>query len=281
VRGAALGLLAALAATAAGAADPATLARGELVFHIGGCSNCHTAKDGALLAGGDPIVTPFGTFHPPNITPDHTYGIGGWTEEQFLRAMREGVSPEGEPYYPVFPYISYTRMSDDDLRALKAWLATVPPSDKPSPPHELGFPYDQRWAIGLWQWAFFTPERFTPDPARDEAWNRGAYLVLGPGHCAECHSPRNVMGVIDWERAFSGGDLGGPKGKVPNITSNPESGIGRWSERDIITALTLGMLPDGDFLEREMATFVKNGTSKLPPDDVRAIAVFLRSLPPR
>lgn len=281
MRVAALGLIGALAATAAGAADPETLARGELLFNIGGCTNCHTAKDGPLLAGGDPLVTPFGSFHPPNITPDATTGIGGWSEADFIRAMREGVSPAGEPFYPAFPYTSYSRMSDEDLRALKAWLDTVPPVERPSPPHELGFPFNQRWLIGLWQWAFFTPERFVPDPARDEAWNRGAYLVLGPGHCVECHTPRNALGVLDMHAAFAGGDLGGPKGKVPNITGNPDKGIGSWSEGDIVTALTLGMLPDGDFVGGEMAKIVRNGTGKLPAEDVQAIATYLKSLPPR
>jgi mono/diheme cytochrome c family protein len=281
VRGIALGLIGALAAGAAGAADPGTLARGELIFNIGGCTNCHTAKDGPLLGGGDPIRTPFGAFHPPNITPHPEAGIGGWSDAEFIRAMREGVAPDGTAYYPAFPYTSYTRMSDEDLRALKAWLDSVPPVETPSKPHELGFPYNQRWAIGLWQWAFFTPGRFASDPTRDEAWNRGAYLSLGPGHCAECHTPRNFLGVLDWDSAFAGGDLGGPDGKVPNITSNPAGGIGGWSEQDIVTALTLGMLPDGDFVGGEMAKVVRNGTSKLPLEDVRAIAVYLRSLPPR
>jgi mono/diheme cytochrome c family protein len=279
IRSAALAL--GLAAAPVAAADPDVLARGELLFHIGGCTNCHTAKDGPLLAGGEPLVTPFGTFHPPNITPHPAAGIGGWSDAQFIRAMREGVAPDGSPYYPAFPYTSYTRMSDEDLRALKAWLDTVPPVEAPSRPHELGFPYNQRWAIGLWQWAFFTPERFEPDPARDEVWNRGAYLALGPGHCAECHTPRSFLGVLDRDSAFAGGDLGGPQGKVPNITSNPAGGIGGWSEGDIVTALTLGMLPDGDFVGGEMAKIVRNGTSKLPPEDVRAIVAYLRSLPPR
>ena len=146
------GLLAAsLALCAAGdaraQADPAK--QGELVFHIGGCTHCHTAKDGQPLAGGDPLVTPFGTFHPPNITPDPKHGIGGWTEAQFIRAMREGRSPSGAPYYPAFPYTSYTRMTDEDLLALKAYLDTVPAVPQASRGHELAFPFNQRWGIRL------------------------------------------------------------------------------------------------------------------------------------
>jgi mono/diheme cytochrome c family protein len=278
--------LAALAVTlilwigTAGAADPALIARGEQVFNIGGCTNCHTAQGGQLLAGGAPLVTPFGTFHPPNITPDPTHGIGGWTQEQFNTAMREGRAPSGAAYYPAFPYTSYTRMTDEDLAALKAYLDSLPPSAQPRREHELGFPYNQRWGIRLWQWAFFTPGRFQPQPDKGEVWNRGAYLALGPGHCVECHTARNSLGVLDMEMAFAGGDLGGPEGKVPNITSSAD-GIGDWSEGDVSTALTLGMLPDGDFLGGEMGKIVNNGTGKLPPEDVAAIVAYIKALPPR
>lgn len=271
-------LLLAMTAGAA-AADPDLVTRGEQVFNIGGCTNCHTREGSQTLAGGAPLVTPFGTFHPPNITPDPTHGIGGWTQEQFDTAMREGRSPSGAPYYPAFPYTSYTRMSDDDLVALKAYLDSLPPSANPSPEHELGFPFNQRWGVRFWQWAFFTPGRFVPQPEKGDVWNRGAYLVLGPGHCAECHTPRNALGVLDMDRAFAGGDLGGPNGKVPNITTSP-NGIGAWSEDDISTALSLGMLPDGDFLGGEMGKIVSNGTSKLPPEDLAAVVTFLKALPP-
>jgi mono/diheme cytochrome c family protein len=278
VLGALAAAVVALAGTPARAADPELARKGELLFHIGGCTNCHTAKDGPLLAGGGPIQSPYGPFYAPNITPDPETGIGGWSEADFIRAMREGMSPEGQPYYPAFPYTSYTRMSDDDLKALKAYLDTVPPVRQESRAHELSFPFNQRWGMRLWQMAFFEPGRFAPDPARDAAWNRGAYLVQGPGHCAECHTPRTAYGVLERDRAFTGAQLG--KEKVPNITSDAEAGIGAWSHGDIVTLLKLGMTPEGDFVGSEMAKVVNNGTSKLPEADVAAIATYLESLPP-
>lgn len=269
----ALTLSTVLAGTAAGAAEP----DGELLFHIGGCTNCHTAKDGALLAGGDPIVTPFGSFIAPNITPDPETGIGGWSLEDFIRAMREGRAPDGSPLYPAFPYTSYTKMSDADLSALKHYLDTVPAVRQESRPHELGFPFNIRWGLYLWQWLFFTPERLAPDPAHDAAWNRGAYLVLGPGHCGECHTPRTFYGVLDWSRPFTGGQVG--KEKIPDITPARAHGLGDWSASDITTFLKLGMTPDGDFVGSDMAKIVNNGTSKLPQPDLDAIVGYLQSLP--
>jgi mono/diheme cytochrome c family protein len=264
-----------------GRADEALRARGELLFNIGGCTNCHTAKDGPALAGGEPIRTPFGTFHAPNITPDPETGIGGWSEADFIRAMQQGVSPSGAPYYPAFPYTSYTLMSADDLRALKAHLDTIPPARRNSPPHDLAFPYNLRLGLRPWRWLFFTPGRFVPDPSRDAAWNRGAFLVNGPGHCQECHTPRTRWGTLDAAQAFAGGDLGPGIGKVPNITAHPERGIGRWSEDDIAFALTIGATPDGQTLAGDMAKVVANGTSRLPEADLLAVAAYLASLPPR
>lgn len=273
---AAIGLLGAGAASAAEPAGPQAQ-QGELLFSIGGCTNCHTAKDGPLLAGGDAIPSPYGLFYAPNITPDPETGIGGWSEEDFIRAMHDGRSPDGAAYYPAFPYTSYTRMADEDLKALKAYLDAIPPVRKESRPHELSFPYSQRWGMHLWQWAFFEPARFRPDPARDAAWNRGAYLVQGPGHCGECHTPRDSLGVPETERAFAGARLG--KEAVPNITGSPK-GLGNWGHGDVVTLLKLGMLPDADFVGSEMAKVVNNGTSKLPDPDIGAIATYLKSLPP-
>ena len=193
--------------------------------------------------------------------------------------MREGVAPDGSPYYPAFPFTSYTRMTDADLRALKAYLDTVPAVRQTSRPHELAFPYNLRLGLWPWRWAFFTPARFVPDPARDEAWNRGAYLVEGPGHCQECHTPRTWSLSLDSARAFQGGDLGPGIGKVPDITRHPERGLGQWTEDDYLFLLQLGMKPDGDFVGGDMAKIVTNGTAKLSEPDRQAITRFLMSLP--
>lgn len=277
---AALVALLAFAAAAPTCADAGEeLARGELLFHIGGCTNCHTARDGPFLAGGDPLETPFGTFWAPNITPDLETGVGRWSEDDFLRAMRYGKALDGSPYYPAFPYTSYARMSDSDLRALWAYLRTVSPVRRANPPHELSFPYNLRWSLHLWQWAFHDPTPLAPDPAKSEAWNRGAYLVEGPGHCAECHTPRTFWGTLDHSRAYAGGRLG--KEVIPNITSDPDKGIGKWTTNDLVGLLLIGIKPDGDFVGGDMAKVVRNGTAKLPDSDREAIAVYLRSLPPR
>jgi mono/diheme cytochrome c family protein len=255
-------------------AEEDAIARGELLFNIGGCTNCHTAKDGPVLAGGDPIRTPFGTFHAPNITPDPDTGIGAWSEADFLRAMREGIAPNGAAYYPAFPYTSYAAMPEADLKALKAYLDTIEPVAQENRPHRLAFPYNLRAGLHLWQWAFFDPVPFSPRPDRTMEWNRGAYLVNGPGHCQECHTPRGWTGALDRERAFEGSDLGEGIGRVPAITPT-EQGIGDWSADDLLLFFQLGMMPDGDFAGGEMGKVVSNATAKLPDADRQAIVDYL------
>jgi mono/diheme cytochrome c family protein len=274
-----LAIAAAIAAgtqsTGHAAGDPA---RGEYLFHAGGCESCHTAKDGAPLAGGVRLETPFGTFVAPNITPHSQAGIGGWSEADFIHAMTEGISPEGAPYYPAFPFTSYARMTERDLRDLKAWLDTVAPVATPAPPHDVAFPFGLRFGLWPWRWLFFDRQPFVADPAKTDEWNRGAYLVQGPGHCGECHSPRNLLGVVDESRAFAGND-NGPDGKsVPGL--RPDDDIGGWSVGDVVTLLQLGLTPDGDFMGGAMTDVIKNDTSKLTDADVRAIAVYLKDLPP-
>lgn len=264
---------------AGSAADAEQLARGEQVLRIGGCAHCHTAKEGPALAGGDALVTPFGTFYAPNITPSKTTGIGGWSEADFAKAMREGLSPKGDPYYPAFPFTSYTRMTDEDLKDLKAYLDSVPAVEQASRPHELGFPFNQRWGLHAWRLAFFTPGRFTPDPARSREWNRGAYLAESLGHCQECHTPRTFYGVLEKDRAYAGATLG--KEKIPNLTTDKKAGLGDWTKGDVKGLLSMGMTPDGDFVGGEMAKIVEHGTGKLPAADLDALVEYLISLPPK
>jgi mono/diheme cytochrome c family protein len=255
--------------------------RGAYVLRMGGCIACHTdGQDGAMLAGGRALETGFGTFYTSNITPDRETGIGGWTTGDFVLAMTDGVSPEGAHYFPAFPYPSYTLMTEDDLVDLKAYLDTVEPVRNGVPPHDLRFPYDIRLLIGGWKLLYFRDGPFRPDPDRSEAWNRGAYLVNGPGHCGECHTPRDALGGPIADR-FLAGNPDGPEGKkVPNITPHAD-GIGAWSKGDLVFALQTSIMPDGDVFGAGMGEVVDNATSHLTPEDLEAIAEYLLSLPPR
>lgn len=210
----------------------------------------------------------------PNITPDTATGIGGWSEDDLVRAMTEGVSPTGRHYYPSFPYTSYTRMRREDIADLKAYLDTVPAVANEAGPHELGFPFSVRLGNFLWKLLFFAPGEFQPDPARGVEWNRGAYIVNGPGHCGECHTPRNFMGGIDSNRALAGATLPeGDGGKVPAL-----AGLA-WSVDDIEYGLETGFTPDGGLLGSNMADVITENTSKLTAADRCDIAVYLKSLP--
>ena len=254
--------------------------RGELLFHIGGCQSCHTAKDGKPLAGGAPLPTPLGTFYPPNITPDEQAGIGAWSDEDFVRAMQQGISPQGAPYYPAFPYTSYARMTRDDLLALFGYIKShIAPVAEPSRPHELIFPVSIRSGLWGWRWLFFDPQPIEPDRSKSAEWNTGTYLVQGPGHCGQCHSPRTYwgFGTMDETKALSGnpGDL--LTGKAPNITADPKAGIGAWSVDDLAGLLSLGMTPEGDFVGGEMAKVVENSTGKISQEARAAIATYLSS----
>jgi mono/diheme cytochrome c family protein len=270
-----------LAAATAQADETALQKRGEYVLRIAGCIACHTDTDnkGPLLAGGGPIKTPRGVFYPPNITPDPTYGIGGWSEADLARALTEGIGPDGRHFYPAFPYTSYTHMRRADIHALKAYLDTVPAVHQPSHPHELPW-YVTRSAMWLWQKLYFTPGTFTPHKDKSAAWNRGAYLVQALGHCAECHSPRSSLGVID-ERLRLAGTRDGPDGDtIPNITPDKQTGIGGWSAADLAYYLRTGADPDGDYAGGLMGKVIDEGLSHLTKPDARAIATYLRSLKP-
>jgi mono/diheme cytochrome c family protein len=254
------------------------LANGRTMLHAGGCPACHATPDQddtTKLGGGAAIKTAFGTFYAPNISPDRTDGIGRWSESDFITALTRGVSPAGTHYYPVFPYPSYRNMTLPDVRDLFAYLKTLPPVAARSRAHEVPFPFSVRRVVGVWK-LLFLGEPFHPDPSQSAAWNRGAYLVNGPGHCAECHSPRNILGGIKAGQRFAGGPDQEGEGWVPNITQKE---LGSWSQKDIAYMLETGDTPDGDSVGGSMAKVVKN-TAQLSSADRDAIAAYIKSLPP-
>ncbi len=255
------------------------LAKGLTTFNAGGCSSCHAVPgqpDRTRLGGGLAIPTPFGTFYAPNISPDPVDGIGRWTEAQFVRAVTQGVSPAGFHYFPAFPYTSYQHARVADIRDLFAYLKTLAPVSGKVRHHDVPFPFDIRRNIGIWKWLFMDGKPFVPDAARSPRWNRGAYLVNGLGHCAECHSPRNFLGGIVAAQRFAGGPNPEGEGWVPNIT---QKGLGDWSETDIAYFLETGQMPDGDTAGGSMVRVIRN-ISQLSSEDRAAIAEYLKSLPP-
>jgi mono/diheme cytochrome c family protein len=265
------------------AADAGNAKHGEYVARLGSCHSCHMdpKKKDAPLAGGRELTSPFGTFHVPNITPDTESGIGRWSNGDFIRAMTEGVAPDGRHYYPAFPFTSYTRMTRNDLLDLKAYLDTVKPVRNVVPSHSLRFPYKFRFTLAIWKWLFFRPAPFKPDPAKSAFWNRGAYLVTGPGHCGECHTVRNFLGATSPSHALAGVKAGLDGEHIPNITPDRKDGIGLWSAADIVKFLKTGELPYGETVDAPMDEVIANGTSHWTDDDRKAVAEYLLSLPER
>jgi mono/diheme cytochrome c family protein len=265
------------ASPAVAAGDPS---HGEYVARLGGCHSCHTnaRQNGAPLAGGVALTSQFGTFHVPNITPDTETGIGGWSDNDFIRAMTDGVAPNGSHYYPAYPFTSYTRMRRQDLLDLKAYLDTVKPVHNQVPTHDLRFPYNFRFLLGAWKWLFFLRGPFKPDPGKNAVWNRGAYLVTGPGHCGECHTARSVLGATDEGHALAGAKQGPDGNSVPNITPHRKEGIGLWSAQDVVDFLKTGELPFGEEVDPPMDDVITNSTSHWTVDDRTAIATYLLSL---
>ena len=249
--------------------------RGAEVLRLGGCVSCHTdsVSGGALLAGGPALVTQFGTFHAPNITPHPEAGIGGWTLAQFAEAMRNGVGSEGH-LYPIFPYEHYTLMSDQEVADLYAAINEVTPSDTVAPPHELGFPFNIRPTLGVWKALFFRPGRYVPDPTRSEAWNRGRYLATGPAHCIACHTPRNLLGALETGQAFDGNRDGGPGGRTPAITAE-ELRDEDYDTATLVDALKTGFTPGFDVLGGAMGEVIRDSTSHWADADLEALAAFL------
>ena len=262
--------------------DQAQIDRGAYVFAAADCAACHTdvKGKGPPLAGGRPLKTPFGIFYSPNITPDPDTGIGRWSDADFVNALRNGVAPDGGHLFPVFPYPSFTKMTDQDMLDLKAYLFSLPPVVHPNKEHDVDFPFGWRFTLGVWKMLNFDAGPYVPDPKQSAEWNRGAYLVQAVAHCGECHTPRGWLGGLEQSSAFSG-TKDGPDGlKVPNITPDKDTGVGSWSQSDLVRVLRTGQLPDGDFVGPGMGEVVENGTSKLTDADRQAIAVYLATVPP-
>lgn len=246
--------------------------RGEYLSKAGGCIGCHTEtrKDAQPYAGGRALKTPFGTFYGPNITPHPQAGIGAWSEADFVRAMREGKRRDGANYFPAFPYTSFTRVSDADLRDLWAYLRSLKPSAQPNKEHELGFLYRWRFLVAFWKWLFLEVG------PKGEPENRGRYLTDALGHCGECHTPRNFLGGPKTSRYLGGAKLGDDV-NAPNITPTRLKKYGAGELKDI---LTTGLYPDGDVMGETMSEVVKNTTSQLSADDLNALITYLLSVPP-
>jgi len=264
------------------AAPAGDAARGERVFWAAGCSSCHAAPGATgdarfRLGGGVALDTPFGRFLAPNISPDKENGIGNWSFADFANALMRGVSPSGEHLFPAFPYTSYARMTLEDAADLYAFLLTLPPIAEKAPGHEVSFPFNVRRGVGMWKRMFFDPAPVMDfeDPSAELA--RGQYLVEGPGHCGECHTPRNAIGGMDPSRWLAGGPAAAGDGKVPNIT--PGSDIGSWSEDEIAEFLKSGFTPEFDSAGGAMAEVVRN-LAELPDEDLQAIAAYLKAVPP-
>jgi mono/diheme cytochrome c family protein len=269
-------------APAAVAANQSGIEYGLYLSKAGNCMSCHTRSSDDPFAGGVAFETSFGTIYSTNITPDAETGIGEWTLDDFAMALRQGVRPDGKHLYPVFPYTSYTMMSDEEVAALFAYFQTLRPVKYRPPENDLQFPYSQRWALGMWKSLYFDEGRFESSPDRRREWNRGAYLVNGLAHCGMCHTPRNFLGAGDEDLALTGGTYMDERdGKLlnwsaTNLTS-AKSGLGFWSVEDIVSYLQLGVSSRAGVFG-PMNEVVVNGTRHLKGRDLRAMAVYLKSL---
>ncbi len=269
-------LAVALALPIAARADPdnfTQVSRGAALAAVGDCTGCHTVPGGKPFAGGMMLETPFGPIATPNLTPDNETGLGRWTAGEFARAMHEGIGRDGMRLYPAFPYPFYTKVAREDVDAIYAFLRTLPPVRNPVPRDTLPFPFDIRLAMAGWNTLFFTPGYFRPDPGKSPEYNRGAYLVEGLGHCGACHTQMNWFGANRTTRTLEGGELQG--WFAPNLTDDPRIGLGRWSEEEIVTYLRTGRT-DRTQASGPMVEVIENSTSRMPPADLHAMAVYLK-----
>lgn len=272
-------------ASAPAAASAELVGRGAYLARAGNCAACHTARGGEPYAGGHAIHTPFGPVYAGNLTPDPEHGLGAWSADAFWRAMHHGQSRDGRLLNPVFPFENFTLISRADSDALYAFLQSLPPVAQPNRPHGLRFPYNTQAALAVWRELYFEPAAFTPDAARPADWNQGAYLVRGLGHCAACHSPRDALGGIQQVSALSGGLMPGPGWYAPSLHARSEAGVAHWSEQQVVDLLKNGVLrgarhSEGATAMGPMAEVVFQSTQYLNDTDLRAMAAYLRALPP-
>jgi len=277
--GALAGVFALASLPASVSAQDSDVQRGEYLVKAAGCVGCHTAKRGVPFAGGLKLGTPFGDFYSPNITPHPTEGIGAWSDEDFVRALHEGVGPDGSRYFPVFPYPSYTKMTREDALAIKAYLFSLEPVAQANLEHDVSFPFSWRFLQRGWRMINFDEGRYEPDPEASPQVQRGGYLVDALAHCGECHTPRNFMGGLD-DDMYLAGTPDGPEGQlVPNITPHG-TGVIDWSENDLVSVMKSGMKPDFDSVQGTMAEAIEEGLKYLTDEDLAAIAAYLKTVPP-
>lgn len=256
----------------------AQVARGAYLARAGNCATCHTERGGASYAGGRPLATPFGTVYSSNLTPDEATGLGRWSADAFWRALHNGRSIDGRLLYPAFPYPNYTQVTRADSDALYAYLRSLPPVKSPNRAHELAFPFSTQPALAVWRALYFRPGVHRDEPGRTAEWNRGAYLVRGLGHCAACHEARNLLGASQGLE-LAGGLMPLQNWYAPSLRDPHEAGVSDWSEQEIVALLRTGIAPKGSVMG-PMADVVYRSTQHLSEPDLRAMAVFLKSLPP-
>ncbi|TAM62619.1 MAG: c-type cytochrome [Rhodanobacter sp.] len=279
-RGGGLAVPSAAIVTAENLHDPALIARGRYLAIAGDCAACHTAQGGMPYAGGRSVSTPFGSIPAPNLTSDRATGIGQWSFADFWRALHAGRGRRGELLYPAFPYTSYTRVTRDDALAMFAYLQTLVPVHTPSGASGLDFPYSMRSSLAAWRAMYFNEAGYRPEPAKSQAWNRGAYLVQGLGHCNECHAARDALGGVSGHPALSGGRIPELDWYAPDLSTRAGGGLQGWSEQDIVDLLQTGRSAKGVAFG-PMAEVVADSTQYMSGDDLRAIATYLHALPPR
>jgi mono/diheme cytochrome c family protein len=254
----------------------AQVERGRYLAVAGDCEACHTSAQGAPYAGGRPVETPFGTFYSANITPDRTNGIGGWSPDQFYRALHEGIGPDGTHLYPAFPYPWYTKVAREDSDAIHAYLRSLSPVSEKPPEHRLMFPLNFRFVMTGWNALFFKPGAFAPDAGKSPEWNRGAYLVEGLGHCGACHTPTNLLGAARTSMQYQGGVL--ENWLAPSLVGDLRAGLGGWSAGEVVEFLKTGR-NDKTLAYGLMSEVIAKSTSKLSDADLQAMADYLKDLP--